>query len=202
MARLEVRERWSDRELIAAIADRDGEACTVFYRRHLARVVAYLMRETRDPELAADITGEVFATVIVAARRYRPETESAAPWLIGIARNTLAASRRRGRVQDAARRRLEIEPIDFDDDDSGTISTIGATGATGATGARGGRAGTNVADLVAELPSDERHAVEARVVHERSYSDIAAQLHCSEMVVRKRVSRGLGRVRRRLEGGR
>jgi RNA polymerase sigma factor (sigma-70 family) len=189
MERLTVRERWSDRELITAIADRDGEACTVLYRRHLARVVAYLMRETRDPELAADIAGEVFATVIVAARRYRPETESAAPWLIGIARNTLAASRRRGRVQDRARRRLEIESIEFDDDDFGETDAIAA------------QVGTSVVKLVEGLPTDERQAVEARVVHERSYSDIAAQLHCSEMVVRKRVSRGLGRVRRRLEGG-
>jgi hypothetical protein len=40
MVRVEVRERWPDRELIAAIADRDGEACTVFYRRHVARIVA------------------------------------------------------------------------------------------------------------------------------------------------------------------
>jgi RNA polymerase sigma factor (sigma-70 family) len=189
MVRLEVRERWSDRELIAAIAERDGEACTVFYRRHLARVVAFLKHETRDPELAADIAGEVFATVIVAAGRYRAENDSAAPWLIGIARNTLAASRRRGRVQDAARRRLEIEPIEFDDDD------------VGATDAIAGRVGSNLLELVEALPTDERHAVEARVVRERSYSDIAAQLQCSEMVVRKRVSRGLGRVRRRLEGG-
>jgi len=186
--RLEVLERWSDRELIAAIADRDGEACTVLYRRHLARVVAYLMRETGDPELAADIAGEVFATVIVAAHRYRPETESSAPWLIGIARNTLAASRRRGRVQAAARRRLQIEPIEFDDDDFAETDA--------------GSVGTSVVKLVEELPANERLAVEARVVHERSYSDIAAQLRCSEMVVRKRVSRGLGRVRRRLEGGR
>ena len=190
MVLLVVRERWPDRDLIAAIADRDAEACTVFYRRHLARTVAYLMRETRDPELAADIAGEVFATVIVAARRYRPETDSAAPWLIGIARNTLAASRRRGKVEDRARRRLAIEPIEFDDDDFGETEAIAR------------RVGTNVVELLAELPIDERHAVEARVVHERSYSDIAAQLHCSEMVVRKRVSRGLGRVRRRLEGSR
>jgi RNA polymerase sigma factor (sigma-70 family) len=190
MVLLVARERWPDRDLIAAIADRDAEACTVFYRRHLGRIVAYLTRETRDPELAADIAGEVFATVIVAARRYRPETDSAAPWLIGIARNTLAASRRRGQVQDRARRRLAIEPIEFDDDDFSETEAIA------------GRAGTNVVELLAELPIDERHAVEARVVHERSYSDIAAQLHCSEMVVRKRVSRGLGRVRRRLEGGR
>src|ERR1700722_3124814 len=117
MVRLEVRQRWSDRELIAAIAERDGDACTVFYRRHLARIVAYLVRETHDPELAADIAGEVFATVIVAARRYRPETESAAPWLIGIARHTLAASRRRRKMQDRARRRLAIEPVECEDED-------------------------------------------------------------------------------------
>jgi RNA polymerase sigma factor (sigma-70 family) len=75
-------------------------------------------------------------------------------------------------------------------------------GAGPRTSTAGDRAGTNVVELLAELPTDERHAIEARVVHERSYSDIAAQLHCSEMAVRKRVSRGLGRVRRRLEGGR
>jgi RNA polymerase sigma-70 factor (ECF subfamily) len=151
-------------------------------------MLAYLVRETRDPELAADIAGEVFATVIVTARRYRPETDSAAPWLIGIARNTLAASRRRGRTQDRARKRLQIEPLEFDDDDYAE------------TDAMAGRAGGGVVELVAGLPGDERHAVEARVVQERSYSDIAEQLHCSEMVVRKRVSRGLSRVRRRLEG--
>jgi RNA polymerase sigma factor (sigma-70 family) len=57
-----------------------------------------------------------------------------------------------------------------------------------------------VVELVKTLPSDERHAVNARVVHERSYTDIAEELQCSELVVRKRVSRGLGRLRQRLEG--
>ncbi len=184
----EARERWSDRDLIAAIAARDGEACTVFYRRHLARTVAFLMRETRDPELTADIAAEVFAAVIVAARRYRPETGSAGPWVIGIARNTLGASRRRGRVEDRARRRLEIEPIEFDDGDLDQ------------TEAMADRAGAGVVELVEALPSEERHAVNARVVQERSYSDIAEELQCSELVVRKRVSRGLGRLRQRLEG--
>jgi RNA polymerase sigma-70 factor, ECF subfamily len=184
----EPRERWSDRDLIAAIAARDGEACTAFYRRHLARTVAFLMRETHDPELTADIAAEVFAAVIVAAGRYRPETESAGPWVIGIARNTLGASRRRGRVEDRARRRLEIEPIEFDDGDLDQTETMAD------------RAGAGVVELVEALPNDERLAVHARVVQERSYSDIADELQCSELVVRKRVSRGLGRLRQRLEG--
>jgi RNA polymerase sigma-70 factor (ECF subfamily) len=182
------RERWSDQQLLAAIAARDGDACTVFYRRHLARTVAFLMRETRDPELTADITAEVFATVIVAAGRYRPETASAGPWVIGIARNTLSATWRRGMVENRARRRLAMEPIELDESD---LEETGAMAAGPDTG---------LLELVESLPGDERHAVRARVVHERSYSEIAAQLDVSELVVRKRVSRGLGRLRRRLGG--
>ena len=48
------------------------------------------------------------------------------------------------------------------------------------------------------LPEDERFAVHSRVLDERPYSDIASQLECSEMVVRKRVSRGLARMREQL----
>jgi RNA polymerase sigma-70 factor (ECF subfamily) len=55
--------------------------------------------------------------------------------------------------------------------------------------------------LVSELPDDERRAVLSRVVAERSYKDIAGELSCSEMVVRKRVSRGLSRLRRQLGRG-
>jgi RNA polymerase sigma-70 factor (ECF subfamily) len=52
---------------------------------------------------------------------------------------------------------------------------------------------------VETLPEAERHAIEARVLAERSYAEIAASLRCSELVVRKRVSRGLARLRRQLE---
>lgn len=62
------RGRWSDERLLAAIADEDREAFSVFYRRHLSVVLAYLMSDTRDPELAADLAGEVFASVLLSAR--------------------------------------------------------------------------------------------------------------------------------------
>jgi RNA polymerase sigma-70 factor (ECF subfamily) len=41
--------------------------------------------------------------------------------------------------------------------------------------------------------------VKARVVDEREYAEIAAVMRCSELVVRKRVSRGLGRLREQVE---
>ncbi len=179
--------RWSDRELLSAVAGIDRDAFTAFYRRHLRVVLAFLLRETRDPELSADLTAEVFATVMLAARRYEPEHETAVAWLIGIARNVLAASRRKRRVQDRARQRLRFEPLDLHDADLERVLAIADQG-------RG-----DLERLVHSLPADERDAVRARVVDERSYAEIATELRCSELVVRKRVSRGLGRLRAQTE---
>jgi RNA polymerase sigma factor (sigma-70 family) len=177
------RERWSDRELLSAIAECDGEAFTVFYRRHLPATVAFLLRETHDREAAADLTAEVFSAIMLAARRYRPQRETAAPWVLGIARNTLGASRRRGRVEDRARQRLGFEPVELEDSDLERTDQLA------------GQASGRASELVQSLPDNERHAVTARIIDERSYGEIAAELECSEMVVRKRVSRGLARLR-------
>lgn len=78
------RARWSDAQLVAAIARCDDRAFSAFYRRHLAMVVGWYARRT-DPELAADLTAEVFAAVLIAASRYQPTHDSAAGWLLGIA---------------------------------------------------------------------------------------------------------------------
>jgi RNA polymerase sigma factor (sigma-70 family) len=178
----------TDDELLGAIAMRDGEAFTVFYRRHLPIALAYLMRETRDPELAADLAAEVFAAVLLTAHRYLDHGITATPWVIGIARNKLLMSLRRGRVETKARKRLGFEPVALEDADLERVTAVADDG-------RG-----PLRALVNELPDEERRAVLSRVVLERSYSDIATELSCSEMVARKRVSRGLSRLRERLGG--
>ena len=62
------------------------------------------------------------------------------------------------------------------------------------------RADVELRDALASLEAVEREAVIRRVVLEESYRAIAADLRCSEQVVRKRVSRGLARLRESLEG--
>jgi RNA polymerase sigma-70 factor (ECF subfamily) len=180
--------RATDDELLGAIASGDSRAFTVFYRRHLPVTLAYLMRETRDPELAADLTAEVFAAVLLTAYRYLDHGLTATPWVIGIARNKLLMSLRRGRIEAEARKRLGFEPVVLEDIDLERVVAVADDGAG------------PLQALVDELPDDERRAVLSRVVHERSYRDIASELSCSEMVVRKRVSRGLSRLRERLGG--
>ena len=120
-----------DEGLLAATAAGDADAFAVFYRRHLALVVGFGVRATGDREAAADLTGEVFAAALAGCARYRAEHETAAPWLIGIAHNKLRESRRRGRVQDAVRRRLQMRPLELDADDLERVEALAsAAGST------------------------------------------------------------------------
>ena len=167
-------------QLLAA-ADRDGASFTEFYRRYERAMLAFFLRRTHDAELAADLTAEVFAAVLLACRRYRPGEAPATAWLFAIAQNKLADSRRRGRVEDAARRRLGMAPLELDDEDLRRVEACAGADA-----------------LLDTLPADERAAVRARVLEEQSYEEIAGRLECSQAVVRKRVSRGLARLRNHL----
>lgn len=88
-----------DGELIAATVRGDADAFAKLYRRHLSRVVAFALRATGDPEVAADLAAEVFAAALASCARYRAEHDSAALWLLGIAQNKLRESRRRDRLE-------------------------------------------------------------------------------------------------------
>jgi RNA polymerase sigma factor (sigma-70 family) len=181
------RDHRTDAVLLSAIAGRDGAAFAVFYRRHVPTVLAYLMRETRDPEASADLAAEVFAAVLLAAGKYVAQNESATAWVIGIARNKLLMSLRRGRVEARARHRLGFAAVALDDGDLDRIAELATSGSG------------PLLRLVDDLPQDEQLAVRSRVLDERPYREIATELRCSEMVIRKRVSRGLARMRDQLE---
>ncbi|HKN93806.1 MAG TPA: RNA polymerase sigma factor [Thermoleophilaceae bacterium] len=175
-----------DRELLAATA-REPAAFGVFYRRNVPLIVAYFADRTQDPELAADLTAETFAAALHASRRYRPGPEPAAAWLFAIARSKLVDSYRRGQVEERSRRKLAMQPLRLDDSEIERVEELADAGRE------------QLTRLLAELPQEQREAIEARVIDERDYADIAQELRCSEQVARKRVSRGLAHIRARLE---
>jgi RNA polymerase sigma-70 factor (ECF subfamily) len=172
-------------EALLARAPRDEYAFAEFYRRWERPVAAFFMRAVGRGEVAADLTREAFAEALSSVGRFDPARGEAAAWLFGIARHLLARSRDRGRVENQARARLGLPPLALDDE---LIARVEAAGED--------RALT----LLAGLPDHERHALQARVLDERGYDEIAAELQCSESVVRKRVSRGLAALRTRLGG--
>lgn len=173
--------------MLLASTHTDARAFGCFYDRYERPIMGYLLHRTRDVEVAADLTAEVFAAALVAANRYRAETQTAAPWLFTIAHHVLAKSRRRGRVDASARRRLGIEQAIRFEAGELAAAEIAVSDDSWAL------------ELLERLPADQRAAVRARILDERSYGDIAGELETSELVVRKRVSRGLRRLRAELE---
>jgi len=71
-------------------------AFRVLYDRHAERIHGFLLRRTRDPGAAVELTAETFAQAWLSRDRYTDHDEGTiAPWLFGIARHVLAASVRR-----------------------------------------------------------------------------------------------------------
>jgi RNA polymerase sigma factor (sigma-70 family) len=151
-------------------------------------VLSFFLRRTGDPELTADLTAEVFAAALLAAPRFRPAETPARAWLYGIASHKLSDSRRRGHVEDQARRRLALQPLLIDDLDLERVEEIASRDDA-----------TELESAMTGLPNEQRDAIRARIVDERSYAEIAAEMRCSEMLVRQRVSRGLKQLRSRIK---
>ncbi|MGH2851575.1 MAG: RNA polymerase sigma factor [Solirubrobacteraceae bacterium] len=187
MARRRKRERRSDQELLAAALRTEPEAFTAFYERHVDVVLAFLRRRTSSPEVAADLMAETFAAALLALHETTEPEDLDVPvaWLLGIARNKLYDSYRRGRVEAAARQRLGLEPLVLDDNDLALVDELSESDL--------------VRQLADVLPPDQLQALRLRVIDELDYEQIARELDCSEAVVRKRVSRALSALRSRLD---
>jgi RNA polymerase sigma-70 factor, ECF subfamily len=179
-------EALSDGELLQRTRSGERDAFGLLFERRRDLVLAFLMKRTRNPEIAMDLMAETFAAALLALAESPPLISgSAAPWLLTIARNNLIDSYRRGRVESAARLRLALEPVQITESDIERVLRLAAE--------------TDLlAGLAAELPADQYEALRARVLDERGYEEIARELACSPAVVRKRVSRAISNLRQAL----
>jgi RNA polymerase sigma factor (sigma-70 family) len=180
---------WSelaDEELLLATGA-DRAAFGEFYERHERALLGFLGAATRRADLAADLTAETFARALESCSSFEPERGSARMWLFGIARNVLAGSTRRGRVESEARRRLGLNAIPLHPDQLEAIDALVAY-----------EGEALVEEWLRDLSPDEAQALRARILEERDYAEIARRMRCSQAVVRKRVSRALVRLRRQL----
>jgi RNA polymerase sigma factor (sigma-70 family) len=173
----------SDEELLAA--GRSHEFA-IFYRRYAPEVLRYFARRVRDPEAAADLTAETFAAAVVAQHRFRADRGSAAGWLYGIAGHKLADFQRHGYLEDRARRELGMVRRPLSEEDALHIEALGDEVVT---------------DMLSVLPGEQRDAVHAHVIAERSYEELASSAGVSASAIRQRVSRGLKRLRDHMGAG-
>jgi RNA polymerase sigma-70 factor, ECF subfamily len=173
----------TDADLIRA-AHRDPTAFPALYDRYARRAVGWARRDGVPEADVVDLVGELFAQAWRSLRRYRdPGDGSAGAWLHGISRHLVASYHRRGRAEDAARRRLGLE-LDYGGAHDEELP---------------GERGDALDDALAELPPAQAAAVRLRVVDELAYEDIGLRLSCTPVAARKQVSLGLRTLRAALK---
>lgn len=184
MAHLSGLETANDADLLRE-SRHSSAAFRVLYDRHAERVHGFLLRRTREPEAAVELTAETFAQAWLSRDRYTDHDEGTiAPWLFGIARHVLAASVRRQALERSARDRLQLQL------ESTSTTTIDPAWLDGLD--------DDLTAALAELPDGQRRAIELRVVADRAYDDVARRLDITPQAARVRVHRGLSAIRRRL----
>jgi RNA polymerase sigma factor (sigma-70 family) len=169
----------SDEELLAR---GDAEGFAALYERRYPLIRGYLRRRLgAHPDLVLDLVAETFARALERRGQFDAARGPAVGWLVGIARHLLLDAARSGRVDDASRRRLGMERIPYEQEELERVERDSAS---------------ELERALARLPEEQREAIEKRVLEEEPYAAIAADIGCSEQVVRKRVSRGLATLRR------
>jgi RNA polymerase sigma-70 factor (ECF subfamily) len=180
-----VRERPVRRRAPSATLARskeDADAFHDFYVANRGRLLLYFARRTLDADVARDLAAETFAIALQRRRQFRGHTEAEAEaWLFAIARTQLAGHWRRGMAE---RRALEQARLHAPCAGLAELERIEELAGLGQLRGKVRRA-------VADLSPDQAYAVHQRVVCERGYDDLAAELGISEDAVRARVSRGL-----------
>jgi RNA polymerase sigma-70 factor, ECF subfamily len=186
-------EHPSDDDLIAGIAAGDREAFAVLYRRRRPDVYRFALHVSGSPQVADDVSQDVFMAVINHAGRYRSGRSGVVPWLLGIARNHVR------RWVERERPALSLVVDDAEPGAARTPTPLKVETDPLASLARR----RDVAALrraVLALPVKYREAVVLCDLQELSYAGAAAALGCAIGTVRSRLHRGRAMLAKRLRG--
>lgn len=159
------------------------------YRRHAQSLLVFFQRRVHDAELATDLMADTFTTALDRREQFRGSSDDElSGWLWAIARSTLRDHERRGLTERSRDRRLGIERRALSDREIERIEEL-----AGISELRG-----TIAELLSELPADQRTAVRLRVIEDRPYREVADEMGVTVAAARTHVSRGLRRIGRGL----
>ena len=156
----------------------DPAAFTEFYRAHVDEVTRFVTRRVADPQLAADLTADVFLAVIEAAERYRGSFGGPRTWLYGIARNVIAAEFRRSARERRAESLIAGHRLLAADDVGRLVEKIDAF-----------RQVRQLHEELQALPEGERAVLELVSVDGLTVAEAAAALSIRPVTARVRLHR-------------
>lgn len=168
----------NDLELLRQYSQQgDQAAFTAVVARHVDLVYSVARRHVAADALAQEITQAVFLDLARSAGKLRPDSHLAS-WLHVVARRTAIDAVRR----EQHRRRQEQAAVE-------------ASALVNETSGDWQRVAPLLDTAIARLKEDERRAVLLRFFEKKSFREIGDQLGASEEAARKRVDRGVERLR-------
>ena len=178
----------TDQELLAATAAGDGEAFAIFWRRHTSTVMAFGIHRCASSEDVADLVADTFLAAFRAAGRYRAQTATAAPWLLGIA-TRLASNQHRTLVRwRRGNQRVAGQRPRFTGEEYEAVeAAIDAA-----------RQAPHVQAALRAMPDGDRKVLELVAYAQVSPSEAAVALGISPNAARLRLARARKRLREQL----
>lgn len=177
-----------DADRLRAIAQhRDSVAFRALFERYFARVYLFIERRVGDPELARELTSDVFFDVWEQAAQFREEAK-VSTWIFGIARfKSLEAARGRSRFK-----RSRVVAVGEE-----MLARV-PEARTAATQLSARQDLRRVALAMARLPREQREALELAVVEGLEPEEIARRQQTTRETVKTRISRARRSLRRML----
>lgn len=153
---------------------------------HHGEIYRYLLRATRRPSDADDLSQETF---LRAYRAYRtlPKDANARAWLFAIATNLF-----RNHLRGQRRRRTAYAAVERMSTDADRMGPEGVT--------LGREIGARIERAVERLSAKQRLAFLMRKIHGLEYGAIGQSLECSAESARAHVFQALRKIRRALDG--
>jgi len=190
MAETSTAQQMLDQEMIARIGRRDQSAFSTFYDRMSGPLYSLAMKMLGDPVEAQDALQDVFLQIWSRASTYNPEQSSVFSWSVLLTRSRvidrLRARGRRSRVVVASSEETPTTAAD-----ASSVESAADTAEKNDEAAR-------VRDVLNNLPSEQREAIELAFFEHLSHHEIAARLRQPLGTVKARIRRGLLKLRERL----
>lgn len=171
----------TDRELMERLCQRDLDALEVLYDRHQSVALGLACRILHNRNDAEDVLQDVFLTLWRQPERYDPERGTVRGWLLAIVHHRSIDRLRRLRT---SARFVELTPdvVDRNAEDPMNLA-IAALGRE------------HVSSALAQLPAEQRQAIELSFLHGRTHVEIAELMNCPLGTVKGRIRIGLEKLR-------
>lgn len=177
----------TDEQLLALALNGNEDAFTALYRRRQGPVYRFALHMSASPQVAEEVTQEVFLFLLQRGRDFDPERGVLAAYLFGVARNYVRRAMEKNYTESAITTPAE-------DDDPSLVTEIDPLGNL----ARN-QTSKAVWKAVLSLPEHYREVVVLCDLQELSYADAAQALGCALGTIRSRLHRAHEMLVRKLQ---